>query len=179
MNRPSLVAWIMIALWSTWLHALQGLWSAASPWAPDLGMALLVALAGRVRRDLLLNAALSIALGRIAVSIDPPAAVLAGYLVSMALLGGLRTVVVIREGLARGVLAGAASALLSEWLVLVHEARAGGALTWFAPEIDPPSVRLASATALSTLILGPLLARLPGMSLLTRRGPWEVAASGR
>jgi hypothetical protein len=180
-NRPVLVAWILLALWSTWLHALQGLWAASSPWAPDLGVVLLVVLIGRVPRDLMLGAALSIALGRIAVSIDPPAAVLAGYLVPLALLGGLRSVVVIREGLARAVLAGVASALLAEWLAVVHEARAGGALalTWFEPDLAPPSLRMALATAGVALILGPALARLPGMTLLTRRRPWEVAASGR
>ena len=37
----------------------------------------------------------------------------------------------------------------------------------------------ALATAAVALVLGPLLTLLPGMSMLVRRRPWEVAASSR
>lgn len=178
MKRPSLVSWILLALWSTWLHALQGQWAASGPFAPDLGMVLVVVLAARMPPDELARGALAVGLGRCAVSIDPPAAVLFGTLAPALVFGSLRSVVVIREGLARAVLAGVGSALSARWLMLVHAARgteipagleSGLAAVW----------PLALSTALAALVLGPLFGVLPGMGVLLRRRPWEVAASSR
>jgi hypothetical protein len=170
---------VLLALGSTRLHALQGAWSRGSAWAPDLGVALFVALAGRVPRDALPAMGLAVALGRIAVSIEPPAAVLAGLLALLGLLAALRSVVVIRGGLSSALLAGLAGALLAEWLALVHTARAVGGFSWYSPELDPPSARIGLATAAAALILGPLFGWLPGMAPLVRKRPWEVAASSR
>jgi len=178
-RRPSLLAWALLALWSAWLHALQGQWAAASPWAADLGMVLLVVLAARMPAGDLVKGGLAVALGRIAVTIDPPAAVLVGLLVPMAVFGALRSVVVIRAGPARAVLAGLASALLAWWLAHVHLVRAGGSPAGLAASLDPGAWRTALSTALVALVLGPLFALLPGLALVTRRRAWEVAASSR
>jgi hypothetical protein len=177
--RIPLSTWVLLALWSTWLHALQGTWWRESAWAPDLGVALFVVLAGRVPRDSLLATGVALALGRIAVTVEPPAAVLAGLLALQGLLAALRSVVVIRGAAARALLAGLSAALLAEWLALVHAARASAGSSWFTPELDPPSARIALATAAAALILGPLFAWLPGMTPLVRKKPWEVAASSR
>ncbi len=179
MRRPSLLVWSLLALWSTWLHALQGHLAAASHWAPDLGMVLLVVLAARTPADALPKAGLAVALGRIAVTIDPPAAVLVGIIMPMLVFGGLRSVVVIREGVARAGLAALGSVLLALWLALVHEARStsGSGAAWFEPRIDLGLWRTALATGVAAFVLGPVLAVLPGVAPLMRRRPWEVAAS--
>jgi hypothetical protein len=178
-RRSSLFSWALLALWSTWLHALQGQWAAGSSWAPDLGMVLMVVLAARMPSGELATAAVAVALGRVAVTIDPPAAVLVGLLVPALVFGGLRSVVVIREGLARSLLAGLGSAALVLWLSYVHEARQGGAVLWYQPDLAPPLARTALSTAAVALLLGPLFTLLPGVPGLIRRRPWEVAASGR
>jgi len=178
-RRPSFLAWALLALWSAWLHAFQGHWAAVSPWAADLGMVLLVVLAARMPSGDLVKGGLAVALGRIAVTIDPPAAVLVGLLVPMTVFGALRSVVVIRAGLARAALAGLGSALLAWWLAGVHLVRAGGSPAWLVSELDLGAWRTALSTALVALLLGPLFTLLPGLSLLIRRRAWEVAASGR
>ena len=175
MRRPTLLAWILLALWSTWLHALQGHLASVTPWAPDLGMVLVVVLAARVPAGELVKAGLAVALGRIAVTIDPAAAVLAGMLVLMTVFGSLRSVIVIREGFARAVLAALGSTLLALWLTFVHEARATAALAGFDPQLE--LWRTALSTAVTAFVAGPLLTVLPGMSRIIRRRSWEVVAS--
>ena len=178
MKRPTLFTWVLLALWSTWLHAVQGQWAATSRWAPDLGMVLIVVLAARMPPRELARGALAVGLGRCAVSIDPPAAVLFGTLVPALVFGSLRSVVVIREGLARAVLAGVGSALSARWLMLVHAAR--GTEVYVGSEPGLAAVwPMAVSTALAALALGPLVALLPGMNVFLRRRPWEVAASSR
>jgi hypothetical protein len=176
--------WILLAVWSAWLHAVQGLWAASSPWAPDLGAVLLIALAARVQaRDLPL-VGLAIAVGRLAVSVDPPAAVLAGVLGVTALVRGLRSAVEVGGPLPRTLLAGAATLLIAAWLSFVHDFHAAREAAFAAPGVSGlSSVSLSWRAALTaagvSLALGPALARLPGLTPLRRRRGWQVAASGR
>lgn len=182
-GRP-LVTWVLLAVWATWLSALQGIWASTSPWAPDLGVALLVVLAARAGRSELPAVGLAVALGRIAVSIDPPAAVLAGLLGVTLAVGGLRGVLEVGGALTRAVLAGCAAALFAVWLELVHDLRAAGEAGLVAEglaALPAPAVGWPSAltTAMATLALAPVLAHLPGLSPLSRRTQWQVVASGR
>ena len=177
-SRP-LLSWILLAVWSAWLHGLQGLWASGSPWAADLGVVLLVVLAGRMQTADLPGMALAVALGRLAVSVDPPAAVLAGCFGWVVVARGARTVVEIHGLLPRAFLAGAGALVLAAWLGLVHELRLGGT--------GAPASVLATAsaawpaalsTALLALVLGPALALLPGLSPLQKKRKWAVAVSG-
>ncbi len=184
MNRSSLLPWILLAVWSAWLHAAQGIWAGASPWAPDLGMVLLVALATRVQARDLPTTALAVALGRLALSVDPPAAVLAGVLGVAALVGGLRTAIEVGGPLPRALLAAAATVLLAAWLGFVHDLHAARQAVLVMPGLsalggEAVGWRAALSSASVSLFLGPALACLPGLTPLKRRRGWQVAASGR
>ena len=182
-GRP-LATWILLAVWATWLSALQGIWASSTPSAPDLGVALLVVLASRAARSELPAVGLVIALGRISVSIDSPAAVLAGMLGVTLVVLALRGVLEVGGALPRAALAGAPAALFAAWLGLVHDVRAAGeagligsrALQLSTPAAGWPSML---TTAMATLALAPVLAHLPGLSPLSRWAVWQVAASGR
>ena len=182
-GRP-LVTWILLAVWATWLSALQGIWASSTPWAPDLAVALLVVLASRSGTGELSAVGLAVALGRIAVSIDPPAAVLAGLLGVAFGVRALRGVLEVGGPLSRAALAAAAAALFASWLGLVHDLRTAGQAGFVVPELLGLAARAAGwrpaiSTAVVALALGPVLAHLPGLSPLSRRTKWAVAASGR
>jgi hypothetical protein len=174
-SRASILPWILLAVWAAWLHALQGIWASASPWAPDLGVVMLVVLSARMRTSDLFAMGLAVGLGRLAVSVDPPVAVLAGCLGWTAACRGLRTVLVIRGALARSLLAGAGAVALGAWLALARHVRLESSL-W---DVQGTAWSGALATAIAALVAGPALAFLPGLSPLTRRKKWAVAASTR
>ena len=186
MSRGPLLPWLLLALWSTWLHAAQG-WLAQGlgPWTPDLGLVLLLGLAAKLAPEQLPPLALAVGLGRLAVSVDPPAAVLAAVLGVTLLARGLRTMLELEGPLQRTLLAGACAALVAAWLEHVHLARAvhaagaAGALprTFEGLAAGAPTWRLALATGLAALVLAPLLVRLPGLTPLRRRRSWRRVAS--
>ncbi len=176
----------MLAVWASWLTALQG-WLAArgsegfpGRWVPDLSLVFLVACAARFRgRDVPL-AAFLLALARIGASVEPPSAILAGFLCMGLALRGLRRAMEVNGPFVRsGVAAGCAWAFAT-WLILVHETRAvalAGGQALAAPDgvtsawvSAAPVGRIALATALASLLFGPALAHLPGLTPLRRRG---------
>ena len=81
MNGGRALAWVLLLVWSTWLLALQGLLAAGprGSWTPDLGLVLLLGLGPRLRGRRIVPAVLIVAAARIALSSDPPLAVLVGY----------------------------------------------------------------------------------------------------
>lgn len=166
--------WIMLAVWSSWLAAVQGL--LASPdrldlWVPDLSLLLLVACAGRFESRDVPKAALVIGLGRIAFSVEPPAALLVGLLVAGTIVVAVRTVAEVNGPLMRTALTALCTFGFGAWLVIVHVVRterAGGGTPiplGFALSLW----RGALATALLGFFVGPLLAYLPGLTRLRRR----------
>ena len=81
MNRSKFLPWLMLAIWSAWICALQGLLRdvhLVSAWIPDLWLVLVLALASRLERGDLPRVALVAAAGRLAVTIEPAAAVWPG-----------------------------------------------------------------------------------------------------
>jgi hypothetical protein len=183
-NSQSVLPWILLAVWSAWLHAVQGIWGASSPFAPDLGVVLLIALAARVQTHDLPLIGLSLAVGRLAVSVDPPAAVLAGTLGLTALVRGLRAGVEVGGPLPRTLLAAVSTVLLAAWLGFVHDFHAAREAAVVAPGLEGLSNvavhwRAATTSAGVSLLFGPALARLPGLSPLRKRRGWQLAASGR
>lgn len=189
MSRSPWVAWILLPVWTAWLYGLQGLFAQTThlgSWTPDLGLVLFLALAARVPREDLPALGLSVALGRCALSVDPPAAILAAFLGAGLLCGAARSVVDLGSGLLRGGFGALLAAGVAGWLGWVHrvrhlEASAAWGVAWSpdAPGAEPALLRLALATGLASFVAGPLLARLPGLTPLRKKKPWPLADSRR
>jgi hypothetical protein len=183
--RSTLVGWILAGVWAAWLAALQGLVAREVEWAPDLSVALFASLAAALSRRDLWRAALAVAAGRIAVSIESPAAILAGFFAAAALARSLSGVVDTEKRAARALLGLALSLSLACWLSLVHAVGAAreAAAHALAPAVDwslgaalPRALPSAAATALVLLACGGLFARLPGLKSLREGREWRAAA---
>lgn len=193
MSRSAVLPWILLAIWSAWLGALQG-WlggqGSLAPWVPDAVLVLLFALCARLDRGDLPKAAVVVALSRAAVSIEPAAALLAGVLGLVLVLRGLRSVLEIGDAAARTALAFLGVLLLARWQALVLEREVLAAAGLAAPALErawdgaigafgPRAWPRAASTAVCALMFGPALAHLPGLSPLRRRRTWPAAASVR
>jgi len=169
--RPALLlAWPLFFLYALWAAALQA-WLAApgrlSEWTPDLGLALLFAWAARLRGGRGIAAALLVALGRAASSAEPPALLAANALGALGFFTGLARALAIERPLPRALLCGTCA--LGTALVLV--AARTRVLAADGPSVGVEGVPLwpgALASAAACLVLGPLLARLPGTAPLAR-----------
>jgi hypothetical protein len=193
MNRARWLPWFLLAVWSTWISALQGLAlerPELAPWVPDAGLVLLLALASRLERADLSAVALTVALGRLAVSVESPPAVLAAALATALVVGGLRSVVEIGEPLARSAIAFALALAWARWHAYALESRAFADAALFAGSLEeswravrgalgPHALSRAAATAALALAFGPALAHLPGLTPLRRKRTWHAAASAR
>ncbi len=175
MKSARWLAWAMLAIWSSWIAALQGLLVARSglgAWVPDAGLVLVLACAARFdRRDAPL-VALVAALGRLAFTIEPAPAVLAGFLVAGLLARAVASVAEVEGPLVRTVLAGLAGWGFAAWLELVHHVRDGGGEDLL---IALPSALRAwpvgASSALFAFLCASALARLPGLTPL-RKPRW-------
>ena len=193
MNRARWLPWFLLLVWSTWISALQGL-ALERPdlaaWVPDAGLVLLLALASRLERADLPAVALTVALGRLAVSVESPPAVIAAALTTALLAAGLRSVVEIGEPFARTALAFALALAWARWQAYALESRAFADAALFAGSLEsswrsvrgalgPHALSRAAATAALALALGPALSHLPGLTPLRRKRTWHAAASAR
>lgn len=193
MNRVGWVTWFLLAVWSTWLSALQGLalqQPAFASWVPDAGLVLLLALCARLEARDLPRVALAVALGRIAVSVEPPTAVLAACLGTALVVAGLRSVVELGDPFARTLLAFLVALAVARWHATVLSGRvlADAGLyaeslraSWDAVRgpLPPHALTRAAATAGLALVFASALAHLPGLTPLRRRRTWHAAASAR
>ena len=137
---------------------------------PEGGLLLLLALASRVPPARARWIAAWVALLRSATSADPPLAIAVGYLGFVGVCNLVRDVVELDRPLVRAVVAGTGAALLARLLTAARAAelaRAG-----IGTAVGDYAWTNALATALAALLLGQLLARLPGLRPLWRRaGP--------
>lgn len=174
------LGWLLLALWATWLTALSGHWTQFAwlgRFTPELHTALFVALAARVPPGDIAKLAVCIGLGRVAVSIDPPAAVLAGALFSGALLRVARGTVQIESPVIAAGMAFLLCVAGSWWLELVQlETRAAAARPFVELVLG---WRTGISTGVVTAAFAAVLARLPGLGSLVRRKAWAVGASSR
>jgi len=156
-------------VWCTWLFALQGGIASAGlvgAFVPDLGLVVLLAICARLDRDRARRAAIVIAAVRIAFTADPPLAVVAGYVGVAWVLLALRGVVEVERLAPRALFGGLGALVLGAFWSLAHAREL--ALRGIAV---PPPERLgaaALATALVAAAAVPWVARLPGLSPLTR-----------
>ncbi|MFT5051307.1 MAG: hypothetical protein ACI8QZ_002718 [Chlamydiales bacterium] len=169
-----LTPWVMLIIWSSWAAAAQGL--LAQPdrmalWVPDLSLLLLLACAARFDSGDVPKAALVIALGRVAFSVEPPAALLVAFLATSVLVLGVRSVAQVNGAFVRVSLAVVCSWSLGAWLVFVHVVRVqrmgGDAPLSLAFALD--LWRGALTTGVAAVLVGPTLAYLPGLTNLRRR----------
>jgi hypothetical protein len=179
MRRGFLLPWVLLAVWTAWMCALQGLMPSSA--RVDLGVILLVALSARMSAEDLHFGALVAGLARSAVSIDPPVAILSGLLGVAMITAAARSVVDLRSPWMRAPLCALGAFALALWLSIVHAVRHPELAQ--APFSDRsllvPSAGAAFLTGLAALFLAPILERLPGLSYFDRGRPWAIAASRR
>ena len=164
-----LLSWALLAVWLTWLFAIQarlGAGSAAAAWIPELGLVLAISVLAHLEEREGPILAIVLALSRSAFSSEPPVALLAGSL-GLVLLGlSLRSVVELTGPLWRAIIAGGLVLVFDLWLALVHAARSLGA----GPQVDVlPLLAAAATSGLLALFASPVLARLPGLTPLRSR----------
>jgi hypothetical protein len=176
------LAWFLLCVWAVWLVALQSL--AASPtgpgrFVPELALVLALSVLSRADARDLPWLVLAVALARGAYAVDPLPAVLVGAAGALMLALAVRSMIETTGIVLRTLIAGACVYVFDLWLIAVHElegTRAAGASlgdafgdAFGARALDPWPAALASAAC--ALVLGGVLARLPGLTPLRRR-PW-------
>ncbi len=161
--RRSILAWCLVAAETALLFALVAAATGATGlWTPDIGVLVLVALAARGDARGLWVGAFAVAAARIAVGIDPPSAVLFGYVTAAALHASVCAVVNPDGPLGRAVSAAVYATLFAAWLSVAHALRNPGVLgspeQWISG-----AAATGLATGLAAFVLVPILRRLPGL----------------
>jgi len=167
------VAWLMLAVWASWLSAAQAVAVSRTllgAWTPDLGLLLVIACAGACRRSDVVVAALIVGLARVAHSIEPPAALLAGFLGVAVAVQSVRRFAELERPLVRLGLCAASALVFGLWLNLVHAVRTGmdaglGGLAAALPQVLPGAL----STTFCGLLFATSLARLPGLTPLRKQ----------
>ncbi len=162
-RRTPLLSLGWLALWATLAFTLSGLLGQSfGAWVPDPGVVLLIGLVARTRPAGLWSAALAISAGRVAVGIEAPLAVFAIYLAIAGAHASLCRFADGQRAIVRLVGGALYSGVVVLWLIGVHESRSSVALGLFE---RAPQWALATAvsTAIATVCLSPLLARIPGL----------------
>ncbi len=169
-----LFAWAMLTVWASWLTAAQGLLAARpqlAEWIPDASLVMLISCATFLPPPAVVRAVLLLALARASYSIDPPAAILAGFFSIGMLVRGAKSVVEFEGLISRTLFTFVAAWSFNVWLQLVHYARDGrrGPLDELL-QAALQSWTMAAATAGFALLFGGSFRYLPGLSPLRR---WE------
>lgn len=166
-SKSRTLAWLLLAIWMTWLTALQSRLGESPAYRlppPDLNLVFLVSMALVVRRADLLPLAVIAALARIAFSLDPPQAVLFLTLGIGALGVGSRRAMHLEGPLWRAFLSGFGAVVAVLWFTQVRDLRGIEVV-----QVDAASAAiLGVSSALAALVLGGLLLRLPGLAALQR-----------
>jgi hypothetical protein len=166
-GKSRTLAWLLLAIWMTWLTAIQSRLGESPAYRlppPDLNLVFLVSMALVVRRSDLLPLAVIAALARTAFSLDPPQAVLFLTLAVGALGVGSRRAMHLEGPLWRAFLSGFGAVVAVLWFSKVRDVRGMEVV-----DVDAVSALvLAVSSALAALVLGGLLLRLPGLAALRR-----------
>lgn len=172
MKRGRTLAWLMLAVWASWISAAQALCvakTAIGPWTPDLGLLLLVACAGRLHARDVPFATLIVALGRLAYTVEPPAAVLAGFLAVSLACQLVRRMAELGNPAMRVALSGVGAFGLALWLGCVHALRTGGDPAGALTAALAPALATGLTSALVGLFFLGSLVYLPGLTPLRER----------
>ncbi|MDA1264059.1 MAG: hypothetical protein O2816_03145 [Planctomycetota bacterium] len=172
MSRGRPLAWLMLAVWASWLSAAQAVvvtGTPLGPWTPDLSFLLLVACAGGLHKKDVPLATLLVALGRLPYTVQSPAAVLAGFLAASVLCQYTRRVAELGTPLLRASLAGGGALVLGLWFAFVHAARTGEDAGTALSVAFGPAIATSITTAGLGLVAFGLFVNLPGLAPLRDR----------
>ncbi|MBI5431542.1 MAG: hypothetical protein HZA52_01795 [Planctomycetes bacterium] len=179
MTKSPWVAWFLLCVWSLWASAVEArLSDPFGPFAPALGLMLVLGLAARLSTGQSLGLALVGTCGCAALCTQPIAAVFATFLGALFFLRVVRSALDVTSPLVLAVATGVAVFGAEAWGELVRETRlvhglalADGAL-W-------RSLATAVSSGVAMLLVGPAIAYLPGVTPLKRNSPWSNVASVR
>ncbi|HIG87585.1 MAG TPA: hypothetical protein EYQ25_11125 [Planctomycetes bacterium] len=165
-------AWILCFAWCAWLTAGQ-VWLQRSLgiWTPDLGLVLLASLVMHSGYSSSLGLVFCLVSTRLAFSLEPPAALLAGGWMGFLLARSVAHTFDADQMFARAGAAFGAALLMGSWVLLAGGLRVG---SWDQPggggvlELLAGVLTTAVATGLCALLLGPVFVRLPGLAPLRR-----------
>lgn len=183
MNARAWLSWSALALHATWCCALSQELAALglARFAPDLGLALFTALAAALSTRELPLLALVFALARVATTIDPPFATLAGALAALLVLRALRSVFDLTRRAPLALCAAAVVLGCELWLTLVVDLRRQARFARAALDEAPAhalfdalteAAPAAGVTALLVFGLAPWLRRLPGLPAPEEARTW-------
>lgn len=177
MSRTRIIPWLMLTVWASWLTAAQSVLVAKSflgAWVPDAGIVLVVVCAARFQARDVPRAALLLGAVRCAFTIEPPTAVLAGFLATSLIVRAIGTYAEVTGPLARTGLAASLAALFGLWLVVCEASRSGAqgggpGLGWAIGNAVPAILAGTIMTAIMAMAFGGALTHLPGLSPLRKR----------
>lgn len=169
MNAQRWIAWIVLAAWLMWLHALQA-WLArgGSIWVPDLALVLVFSVVARIEPKDGPGVVIVALLARAALAVEPGAALGAGLLGLVFLELWARGLFELTAPTWRALFAGVMVFAFDAWLALLHAVRGGAGPEPFVLVLAA-LLPAAFLSALVSLALGPALAHLPGLSPLRSR----------
>jgi hypothetical protein len=165
------IAWVVLAAWFVWTHALQA-WLArgGSLWVPDLAFVLLFSVLARLEPKDAPGLVIVALFARAALSVEPGAALAAGIVAVALLAFWARNLFELTAPAWRALFCGALVLGFDAWLLGVHVLRGGLAGTELPVVLALARLLpVALATALASLVLGPALAHLPGLTPLRSR----------
>lgn len=172
MKQARPLAWLMLAVWASWLSAFQALFvskSWLSAWTPDMGLLLLIACAGSLHiRDVPL-ATVVVVLGRLAYTVESPPAVLAGFLSISVVCQIIRRVTELGNPSMRFALGSLGASGLVLWFALVHAIRTGADPSGALASSLLPALATGLSTGLLALAFFGVLVHLPGLTPLRDR----------
>jgi hypothetical protein len=166
-NSARFLAWILFAAYCAWLFAFEG-WIGSSRWMPDLGLVLVLAVLARAEIADAPFIAFAAALARAAFGPEPPIVLLTGFLVVTFLALAARRTLELSRPLWRMLAALVLVLVFDAWLGLAQGVRSGAHEPLRAAAMLS-AWPAAITSALLALLIGPLLARLPGLSPIRRR----------
>ena len=174
MRFGSKAAWVLCFVWCAWLTAGQVfLREVCGPWTPDLGLVLVTGLVICSGRAASLGLVYCLVATRLATSLEPPAALLAGGWLAFLLARSVAQVLDRGQALARSGAAFGGALLMGLWVAFARHLNAEqvlgrGAMVDFWP-LALEALMTAAASGLCALVIGHWLVRLPGLSPLRRQ----------
>jgi hypothetical protein len=160
----------LLGAYCTWLFALEGRLAAGpdARWVPDVGLVLALSLLARAEVNDAPFIALVAALARAAFGPEPPIVLLTGFLIVAFLALAARRAIELSGPVWRTLAALVLVLVFDAWLCLAQGVRGGAGETWRATALVA-AWPVAITSALLALVLGPTLARLPGLAPIRRR----------
>lgn len=170
MSTERVLAWILYAVWATWMFGLQS-WmgrEAGSAWVPDLGLVLALSLLARAEASDAPLFVLVTAVARATFGAEPAIVILTGVGLVVGLALVVRSTVELGGMLPRTLVTLALVLTFHAWLHVAGAMRADDAASLHLGSFFA-AWPAAFASAAMALVLGPFLAHLPGLTPIRSR----------